>query len=233
MTQAPDLEGIDPIIQKAMEGLPADFADFPRIFQNDIRPALASQEAARVRAADRAKKSTLLGGLIGIGGVLLSLFAIKVPQLAIVAGFLGFGIAGAGRAPLGRIGRDAKTMIVEPIARHLALDFIPTPSGMNSVYDHKRVGLLPGWDRSAYEDQIIGSRNGIDFEFFEAHLEERRTSTDSQGRLVIRWSPAMQVFSIFWVKSPWAIWNAPAWRAQSLKKHLRSIPPIRLNRGSC
>lgn len=46
---------------------------------------------------------------------------------------------------------------------------------------------MPSWDRSDYEDHIIGNRNGIDFEFFEAHLEERRTTTDSKGRTQTRW----------------------------------------------
>jgi len=43
MSQLPNLDGIDPIIRKAMEGLPADFANFPRIFQDDIQPTLASR----------------------------------------------------------------------------------------------------------------------------------------------------------------------------------------------
>ena len=78
-------------------------------------------------------------------------------------------------------------MIVEPIARHLALDFMSMPGEVGSIYDHKRVGLVPGWDRSSYEDLIVGNRNGIDFEFFEAHLEEKRTTTDSKGRTRTTW----------------------------------------------
>ena len=174
-------------ILEAMAGLPADFDAFPRIFQDDIRPALQSNEFARVKAADRARKATWLGGLIGVAGVLVSLFALRVPQLAIVAGIAGAGIVGAGRAPLSRIGKQAKSMIVEPIARHLALDFMPAPGSVGSIHDHKRVGLVPGWDRSSYEDLVLGNRRGIDFEFFEAHLEERRTTTDSKGRTRTRW----------------------------------------------
>lgn len=85
-------------ILEAMAGLPSDFSDFPRIFQDDIRPALMANEAARVLAADRARKANWIGGAVGVIGVLLSLFAIKVPQLAIVAGIAGMGIAGMGRS---------------------------------------------------------------------------------------------------------------------------------------
>ena len=186
-SDGPKLPPISADILKAMAGLPADFQDFPRIFQSDIRPALQANEFARIKAADRARKATWIGGLVGVGGVLLSLFALKVPQLAIVAGIAGVGIVGVGRQPLSAIAKEAKSMIVEPIARHLALDFLPMPGEVDSIYDHNRVGLVPGWDRSAYEDLIVGNRNGIDFEFFEAHLEERRTTTDSKGRTQTKW----------------------------------------------
>lgn len=186
-SDGPKLPPISKDILKAMSGLPADFQEFPRIFQEDIRPALQANEFARIKAADRARKATWLGGLVGVGGVLLSLLALKVPQLAIVAGIAGFGIVGIGRQPLQSIAKEAKSMIVEPIARHLALDFTPMPGEVGSIYDHNRVGLVPSWDRSAYEDLITGNRNGTDFEFFEAHLEERRTTTDSKGRTQTRW----------------------------------------------
>ena len=186
-SNGPKLPPIAEDILEAMAGLPADFSDFPRIFQDDIRPSLMSSEAARVRAAEQARKATWMGGAIGIIGVIVSLLAIKVPQLAIISGLAGFGIVGAGRRPLSRIGKEAKTLIVEPIARHLALDFLPKPGAINSIYDHKRVGIVPSWDRSAYEDQIFGNRHGIDFEFFEAHLEEKRTTRDSNGNTRIKW----------------------------------------------
>ena len=46
---------------------------------------------------------------------------------------------------------------------------------------------MPGWDRAKYEDQLTGSRNDTPFEFFEAHLEEKRTTTDSKGRTRTTW----------------------------------------------
>ena len=36
---------IDPLILLAMRGLPSDFADFPRVYQDELRPALQAQEA--------------------------------------------------------------------------------------------------------------------------------------------------------------------------------------------
>lgn len=192
MTQPTDFEGIDPIIREAMEGLPPDFDDFPLIFQKSIQPALSEKESIRREAATRAKRVTRIAWLVGIGGILLSLFAFRVPQLAILSGFGGLAIHGIGRAPLQKMGKDAKALIIEPIAEHLALNFIYAPASLPSIHDHKRVGLLPGWDRSKYEDLIIGNRNGVDFEFFEAHLEQRQTTTDSNGRTRTRWVTVFQ-----------------------------------------
>ena len=82
---------------------------------------------------------------------------------------------------------EAKWLIVEPIARRLELNFEPKPGTCESIYRHKDVGVVPGWDRSKYEDLITGKRGAVDFELFEAHLEEKRTTTDSKGRTQTTW----------------------------------------------
>ena len=46
---------------------------------------------------------------------------------------------------------------------------------------------MPGWDRSKYEDRLAGLRNDTPYEFFEAHLEEKRTTTDGKGRTRTTW----------------------------------------------
>ena len=43
---------IDPLIQLAMRGLPDDFSDFPRVYQDELRPALRAKEAERQAAAN-------------------------------------------------------------------------------------------------------------------------------------------------------------------------------------
>jgi len=175
------LPPVDPVIVKAMQGLPADFA------QDQLQPALRAREGARLKAAGRARKMTWLGGGIGFVGVVLALVAFKVPQLAIVAGVVGFGVAGAGRAPLKKIAAQAKGMLIEPVASQFNLGFLSQPGPQPSVNDIHRVGLLPTWDRSEFEDRITGTRNGVDFEFFEAHLEQRRTTRDKNGRTRTTW----------------------------------------------
>ena len=178
---------IDPLILQAMRGLPADFAGFPRIFQDDLLPSLQAQEAERRTAATASVRWSWIGFGVGVLGALLGLFVFRVPQLAIVAGVIGFAVHGAGRGPLNQIGKRAKTLIVNPVAARFSIMFDPEPGSQNSVIDMHEVGLLPSWDRSSFEDRLDGVRNGVDFEFFEARLEQRRRTTDSRGRTRTRW----------------------------------------------
>lgn len=183
----PDAPLIAPAILKAMKGLPADFAAFPQIYQDELQPALRAREAGRLKAAKRAKQMTWLGVAIGVVGAALGLVAFKVPQFAIVAGVVGFGVAGAGRSPLKKYAREAKAMLVEPLASQFELGFVPQPGPQPTIANIHNVGLVPSWDRSGFEDRVTGTRNGVDFEFFEAHLEQRRTTRDSNGQTRTSW----------------------------------------------
>jgi hypothetical protein len=178
---------IDPLIQRALDGLPTDFAGFDRVFQNEIRPALLSREADRIRAADKSRKATLIGGLVGVGGVLVSLFFARMPMLAILSGVVGVVYASWGGRDVGRLKKEAKTLIVEPVAKRLALSFVEDPGEVESIDRHRHVGVVPNWDRSSFEDRVTGQRNGVDFELFEAHLEQRRQTTNGKGKSQTRW----------------------------------------------
>ncbi len=183
----PDVPAIDPLIVKAMAGLPDDFTEFPRLFQDQIRPALVAREGARQAAAKTARQSTLIGAAVGAVGALLGLLVLRAPQAAIFAGMLGFMIHGFGQSRLRKIGKEAKGLLVSPVADKLGLQFDQNPGEVASIAEHRRVNLVPTWDRATYEDRVTGRRSGVDFELFEAHLEQRRESRDSSGRTQTRW----------------------------------------------
>ena len=178
---------IDPLIQQSMRGLPKDFADFPRVYQEELRPALQAQEIERQAAAKSSVRWSWIGGAIAVVGALLGFFAFRVPHLAIVAAVLGFAVHGAGRGPLNQISKRAKQMIIEPVAARFAMMFDPNPGPQDTIMNIHAAGLVPSWDRSDFEDKLTGVRNGVDFEFFEARLQERRRTTDSRGRMQTRW----------------------------------------------
>lgn len=183
---------IDPLILLAMRGLPKDFEDFPRIYQDELRPALQAKEAERQVAAKNSVRWSWVGALVALLGVIFGFFVFRVPQLAIVAGIIGFAVHGAGRGPLNEVRKRAKAMIVTPVADQFKMIFDPEPGVQESIVDMRGAGLVPDWDRSDFEDRLTGDRNGVDFEFFEAHLEERRRTTDSRGRTRTRWVTVFQ-----------------------------------------
>lgn len=172
--------------------IPAEFAGFDRVYEQEIRPSLIAREAERVAAAAKATQTAWIGGIIIALGVLFGFVVFKSPVVAILAAVAGFCVLMWGSAGITRLAGEAKTLIVEPIARRLDLTFVPAPGTCDSIFRHKDVGVVPGWDRSKFEDLVTGKRGDVDFELFEAHLEERRTTTDSKGRTQTTWVTVFQ-----------------------------------------
>ena len=184
MTDEPE---IDPAVTQALDGLPNDFNSFARIYQDEIRPALQAREADRIRAADKARQARYVAFAIGLVVAGIGWFTFRSPIGIILGAVLGFGYAAWGARDISRLGKEAKSLIVTPVARQFDLSFQPEPGPVESILRHREVGVVPGWDRAKYEDLVTGTRAGVSFELFEAHLEERRTSTDSKGRSRTRW----------------------------------------------
>lgn len=176
----------DNAIQAALSGLPKEFQGFAQVFEEHIRPALQAREADRIKATKRAILCRwIAGGLVlaGIGGGI----AFQQIWVAIVVGMIGIIVYAGGEHLVTQLAKEAKGLIVIPIAQQLGIDFTAEPGQVASIMRHKEVGVVPGWDRSKYEDYMTGVRREVNFELFEAHLEEKRTTTDSKGRTRTTW----------------------------------------------
>ncbi len=184
MSGAPEIE---PEIAKALAGLPDDLAGFASIFQNEIRPALRAREGERIAAAEKAKKGQWYGVGAGLAIAMVAGLLTRSPFALFAAGAAGFGISAWFGQDIGRLQKEAKEMIVQPVASKLNLTFNSDPGEVSSLQRHREIGLLPGWDRQSTEDLVTGARNDVKFELFEAHLEDKHTSTDSNGRSQTRW----------------------------------------------
>ncbi|MEO0467072.1 MAG: DUF3137 domain-containing protein [Pseudomonadota bacterium] len=176
----PDFQ-LDDDIARAIADLPPEFQKFGRLYQTDLRPELLRREGERVQAAKTARNS-IIGG-VGVGGIgaAIGFLGFQIPQLAVLALIAGAAIAGIGSSPMRKLAGDAKAILVKPVASGFGLSFMDKPGSVPSIQDHRRVGLLPSWDRSSFEDLLTGERSGVNFEFFEARLKQRRTTT-SNGR---------------------------------------------------
>jgi hypothetical protein len=188
----PDLPGgesspVDPEISAALAGLPEGFSHFGQVFQDEIRPALQAREGDRLAAVGKARQARYVGGGIGVIGVLVGLFVAKMPFVAFVAAIVGFGYVWWGSRDITQLAKEAKTLLVTPVARQFELSFNADPGQVDAIHRHREIGLVPSWDRASYEDLVTGARKGVEFELFEAHLEERRQTTDSKGRSRTHW----------------------------------------------
>ncbi|MEM0986549.1 MAG: DUF3137 domain-containing protein [Pseudomonadota bacterium] len=168
---------LDPQLASLVEGLPDDFKRFARLYDAEIRPALQAREEDRRRATSTARQATLGGLVVGGVGVLAGLAVFNQPIVAIVSGLVGAAAIAIGRSPLGKLKQQAKGLFVAPIAERFQIDFMQEPGFVETARHLRDIGLLPRFDRSRFEDRMVGQRKGIDFEFFEAHLKQRRTET--------------------------------------------------------
>ncbi len=176
-------------IGQAMEGLPKDFGFFGDRFSNSIQPQLAARETDRVKAVAKQRNFTIIGVLIGIAATAGLAFTIE--DGIIFGGFLGvaavIGMFAWGSMDINRLAKETKLMLIEPVSSEFGMGYQLAPAQPQEIYTFRSLGLIPGWDRSKYEDRLTGARNETPFEFFEAHLEEKRTTTDSKGRTRTTW----------------------------------------------
>ena len=176
----------DNAIQAALSGLPKEFQSFGQLFEDRIRPALQAREADRIKATKRAVLCRWIAGGLVVAGIAGGVATQQI-WVAFVVGFVGIIVYAGGEHRLTQFAKEAKSLIVLPIAEQLGLSFTADPGPVESIARHKEVGVVPGWDRAKYEDFITGTRREVNFELFEAHLEERRTTTDSKGRTRTTW----------------------------------------------
>ncbi|MAK61810.1 MAG: hypothetical protein CMK09_12595 [Ponticaulis sp.] len=176
-------------ITDRLHKLPDEFRHFEQIYEREIRPVLVEKEIDRKAAMNKAKSVGLIGVvagvLVAVGGFLLmkTFFAIVI-GLVVGGGAIIYGMSG-----VSYVMKHAKELMVTPVAEKFGLTYneaaSPLAEGhLKDCHTHK---VVPGWDRRTLQDEMIGERNGRRFEFFEAHLEDKRTTRDSNGRTSTTW----------------------------------------------
>ena len=176
----------DPRLLAALEGLPGDMSGFARVYEREIRPELLAREGERIKAADRARKATWGGAAVSVLGGIGGFVGLGVAVAGIIGIVAGLAVIAIGRAPLARLEAQSKGLLVRPVADTFGLAFDEAPGELADIGDHRRLGLLPSYDRSRFEDRLSGVRSGVDFEFFEAQLTRRKTQTRN-GRTSTRY----------------------------------------------
>jgi hypothetical protein len=166
-------------LSQVLADLPPDFAFFEAAYRDHVEPDLLLREERRLAAVARQKQYGLmavaLGAALAAGGFLF----FRSP-IGLIVGFLaGIALYGWASTDLQQVGKEAKALLVEPISREFGMSFEHALSeDPVDIVRMKNLGLVPGWDRARFEDRLVGKRADTPFEFFEAHLEDKRTTTE-------------------------------------------------------
>ena len=179
----------DKALQERLMNLPSEFADFGSIYENEIRPALLEVEHDRMAAWGKARKYGALGIVLAAIIAVVAIFVFKTPFAAIFGAVVGFGLGAYGYSDVQKIAAHAKELMIRPVAERFGLTYSPSVSEATKTNLEicKTLKVLPRSDRETLQDELVGERNGTPLEFFEAKLEERRTTTDSKGNSRTTW----------------------------------------------
>ncbi len=180
-------DDLDKRMDAAFGDLPEEFEFFREVYATNIQPRLTLQEETRQKEADTARRFTTFGVAGAIFAALFSLIAFRSPIGVFLGGIIGFGLHSFGRQGLKKLSNQAKQTIVGEVASGFDMSFEAEPAPPPLISRFRNLKLVGDWDRSSFEDQLIGQRNGADFEFFEAHLERRERSTNSRGQTTTRY----------------------------------------------
>jgi hypothetical protein len=177
----------DLTLESALKGLPEDFGFFADRYRAQIQPQLVGREADRVAAIKRQRMFAIFGVVAALitSGTGFGLF--QSPFGLFIGGIVGFGLYAWGSNALNKLAKETKQMLVEPVSAQFGMTFDIDCAPPAEINVFRSLGLVPSWDRARYEDMLTGQRGDAPFRFFEAHLEEKRTTTDSKGRTRTTW----------------------------------------------
>lgn len=147
--------------------------DADALMAGELGQWLAAQGDAREQAKRKARFRLTLGIIVSIAAAITVELMLGIFQLTFFTGFAGIGLAAgwshAAKAPLLRAIKDRiNGRIAAALDVQYAHDCAP-----GHEFDRARTfGLLPSFDREAYEDRWWGQIGEIPFALYEAHLQE-------------------------------------------------------------
>lgn len=158
-----------------------DDALFNQLYKERIEPCFIENEAGRLGAVKQFKSRALIAGGVAIAISAVAWLWTGDASAGLVFAFMA-AIVGAIIAyqPLAKIGRKLKREYCAAIAAAMGASFRDAAFDPPALERIKALRLLPGYQRSNFEDLFSGAHKGARYELYEGHLEQR--STDSKGR---------------------------------------------------
>lgn len=158
-----------------------DSAGFDRLYQERIEPCFAAHEPERLEAVRSFKRRFIVTApmafVIGVG---IGAWANDVIMGAIFTVVLVGFAWGFSYWKLQTVAENVKAASLTAIAESVGVKYSPTVPDPPALRRFQTLNLLPGCDRSKYEDLFHGAYQDASFDLYEGHLERR--SRDSKGR---------------------------------------------------
>ncbi len=153
---------------------------FQGLWRDTLEPWLASLEAERKRSVTQFIAWAIGGSVLGLAVAAYVVVDGETGFLLLVGFALG-GVAGLliGGRRLARLRNSVKRELNSKVAEVCQLSYALKPAVPARFETFKGYGLLPSYTRCAFEDHFAGARLGCDFELYEAHLEQRRSTGKS------------------------------------------------------
>lgn len=163
------------------------FKGLAAFYQRDLEPYLIEQEQLRKAAHGKLKKYSAISlsagavalftiwGLGGFSSGWIGYVAAVVVVIAVI------GVITYHSSSVSEVTIRVKGEVLQRLSAFLGFTYSADPTSAELDW-FQDVRIIPSYDRRSLEDEIEGNHEGVDFSLCEAHLEDRRTRTDSDGR---------------------------------------------------
>lgn len=160
-------------------------AQFAGLYRERIEPLFTAAEADRVAAVTTFRQRISLGAPIAaLLAVLTFVFFHEGIAALIVGAISGVVAYTVAYLPLQKISDRVKESSLQAIAASIGVTFNGSGGQPAYVARFRSLDLLPGFDRSHFEDFFHGERQGCAFDLCEAKLEDERTDKDGDKSYV-------------------------------------------------
>ena len=142
-----------------------------------LAPALAPHEAERKRLISQAIRQLLIAG--GGGLVLGATVGLLARDIGLAWLGLAIPVAIVGFMAWGRLQRfrtSCKTEALTGLAQAIGLTYQCEGFDPDGLKRLRQLALLPGYERSHFEDRFSGRRDACDFQLYEARLDAQEGS---------------------------------------------------------
>lgn len=159
----------------------AIYDGFAAFHDREIAPYLAAREAGRRKAVRRFFASIAVSVTAAAGFTAWGPYGSENFKFSVLMIFAGLGL---GAFLLDRTRAEITHGLLERIAAKFGFSYRGKP-GRPALFDQfRKLKLLPGHNREAFEDEVIGVYAGAPFTLCEAHLEVKTKGKNSSRRTV-------------------------------------------------